>query len=248
MPFYVVFTTAPRSSTLAKDIATHGTITVALVRQVNVSTPPSLPPTPPLTPPSSAEDPDSPSSPRQTHRRLLSRVARSAPTILLRTSRIPEEVTSSANKPLPRLPSAEAKPFFESRTILTDLYKGFPKRPRNHKPGHRSVSKDPNSSLPDGLYKGGIQLNKNMLPSFDWPGVSVKVHDLLHHPFSLRRTKFFTSSITWKYLSYFAETKWRRAYRYDCIRRTKLLTLSYIFIWVLSMYLWYRTVRSCILD
>jgi hypothetical protein len=174
VPFYVVFATTPRSSTLARDIAGHASISVALVRQVTISTPPSLPPSPPLTPPSSAEESDSYFSPRRTRRRLLSRVAKSAPTILLRTSRIPEEIAST-DKPLPRLPPAETTPFSESRTLLTDMYKGFPKRPRNRRDGHQS---DPGSSLPDGLYKGNIQLSKNMLPGIDWPGVSVKVCDL----------------------------------------------------------------------
>lgn len=30
--------------------------------------------------------------------------------------------------------------------------------------------------MPDGLYKGRMQLNKSMLPSIDWAGLSVKVN------------------------------------------------------------------------
>jgi hypothetical protein len=156
-------------------------ISVALVRQITISAPPSLPPTPPLTPFSSTDDSDSYISPRKTHRRLFSRVAKSAPAVLLRTPRISEEATSTTNKPLPRLPSADTQPFSESRTLLTDVYKGFPKRPRNR--GNEQKS-NPNNSLPDGLYKGQIPLKKDMLPGIDWPGVGVKVCDLpfpLHH-------------------------------------------------------------------
>jgi hypothetical protein len=73
------------------------------------------------------------------------------------------------------VPSAEPTAFSESRTVATDVYKGFPKRPK-HKGDEHQVDSD--SSLPDGLYKGKIQLNKDMLPGIDWPGVSVKVCDL----------------------------------------------------------------------
>lgn len=150
----------------------RATISVALVREVTISAPPSLPPTPPLTPSSSADDSDSSISHRKTHRRLFSRVAKSAPTVLLRTPRIPEEATSTINKPLPRLPSAEPQLFSESRVLLTDAYKGFPKRPRNRGNERQSESND---SLPDGLYKGQILLKRDMLPAIDWPGVGVKV-------------------------------------------------------------------------
>jgi len=172
VPYYVIFTTTPRSSTLAREIATNAVISVALVRQVTISAPQSLPPTPPLTPSSSASDSDSSITPRKTHRRIFSRVARSAPTILQRPPRIPEEITSPMSKPLPRVPS---QPFFESRALLTDIHKGFPKRPRARGNRSRSIPMDTISSLPDGLYKGEIQLNREMLPGIDWPGVEVKV-------------------------------------------------------------------------
>lgn len=179
IPFYVVFTTVPRSSMLARDIAGRASISVGLIRQVTISTAASLPPTPPVTPPSSAEDSGYPSSSRRTHRRLFSRVvSRSAPTILLGASRIPEE---PMEKPLPRVPSAGTIPLSENRTLLTDVYKGFPKRPRNHGDGPQSSRADPDGSLPDGLYKGKMRLNKNMLPGIDWPGVSVKVCGLFQH-------------------------------------------------------------------
>jgi len=150
----------------------HATISVALVREVTISAPPSLPPTPPLTPSSSADDSDSSISHRMTHRRLFSRAAKSAPTVLMRTPRIPEEATPTINKPLPHLPSADSQPFSESRVLLTDTYKGFPKRPRNRGNEHQS---EPNESLPDGLYKGQLLLRRDMLPTIDWSGVGVKV-------------------------------------------------------------------------
>lgn len=177
----MVFTTFPRSSSLAKEIAADATISVALVRQVTISTaPPSLPPSPPLTPCSSAEDSDSSTSRRMvlSRRRLFSRVTKSAPTVLLKSSSITEEITSSGEKPLPDIPPSDSDAFSESRTLQTDFCMGFPKRPRNR--GARHHTKDHDTSLPDGLYKGHLELNKDMLPGVDWPGVSIRVSHLIH--------------------------------------------------------------------
>lgn len=186
IPFYVVFTTVPKSSSLAREIASDATISVALVRQVAVSESPSLPPSPPLTPGSSSDDSDSflPGRRRTLSRKkMFSRVAKSAPTVLLRTPRIAQVVASNVSiedKPLPRVPSAELAAFSESRTLQTDVCVGFPKRPRSRedRDQQRALSPDQcGSSLPDGLYKGRLQLptEKNMLPGFDWPGMSAKV-------------------------------------------------------------------------
>jgi hypothetical protein len=70
-------------------------------------------------------------------------------------------------KPLPDLP--QVKPFTESRTLYTSFNLGFPKRPK-----HTGRKRD-DSSLPDGLFKANIPLQKTMLPSIDWGGISVKV-------------------------------------------------------------------------
>ncbi|KAG8216768.1 hypothetical protein J3R82DRAFT_7012 [Butyriboletus roseoflavus] len=75
----------------------------------------------------------------------------------------------SESKPLPEL-SQEV--FSVSRTLETQLSIGFPKRPR---------ANAASQSLPDGLYKGRVQLSKGMLPSMDWPGITVKVRTVAMH-------------------------------------------------------------------
>ena len=57
-----------------------------------------------------------------------------------------------------------------------DVSIGFPKRPRYRvEPHQRHPSLETYKALPDGLYKGRIQLEKHMIPSFDWVGLRVKV-------------------------------------------------------------------------
>lgn len=179
VPFYVVFTTTPKSSTLAREIAADATISVSLVRQVTVSAPSSSANSPPLTPSSSGDDSDSASSHQifLSRHKLFNRIAKSAPTILSRTPRIPEETTTyNRDKPLPVVPSKKFAAFCESRILQTDVCAGFPKRPRNRKHQQEpSTRMDPDGSLPDGLYKGKLQLNNTMLPGIDWYNVSVKV-------------------------------------------------------------------------
>ncbi|KAF8137355.1 hypothetical protein EV363DRAFT_1317746 [Boletus edulis] len=55
--------------------------------------------------------------------------------------------------------------FSVSRTLQTQVSIGFPKRPR---------ANDMAQNLPDGLYKGKVQLSMDMLPNINWPGISVK--------------------------------------------------------------------------
>lgn len=175
IPYYVVFTTSPRSLSLSREITADATISVSLIRQVTISTPPSSATSPPLTPSSSADDSDSSSSPQvPMSRKLFGRIAKSAPAILSRAPGVPQESTPIMDKPLPLIPSGGFAPFCENRTLHTDVCVGFPKRPR-----HRQDEPQSNGSLPDGLYKGKIQLNKTMLPGIDWPSVSVKVGPLL---------------------------------------------------------------------
>ena len=177
IPFFVVFTTRPRSSVLCREIAADATITVSLIRQVHVywSSPSSHSPTSSSS--GSGDESDVP-SPR---RRLLHRVVKSAPS-----------VTSGSNpfsysgrgryavkdKPLPPIPAGK-QGISDSRTLQTDVSIGFPKRPRNRmQPHERHPTLDAHSALPDGLYKGMLQLNKNMLPTVDWAGLSVKVCEI----------------------------------------------------------------------
>ncbi|KAJ3552869.1 hypothetical protein NM688_g3926 [Phlebia brevispora] len=173
--FFVVFTTRPRSPLLAREIAADATITVSLIRQVHVywSTPASHSPTSSCS--SSGDESDAPVIPK---RRLLHRVVKSAPPIVDRdnTSLYSGRPRFAIrDKPLPPIP-ANKQGISDTRSLQTEVSIGFPKRPRTRvQPHERHPSLDVHSSLPDGLYKGKLQLGKNVLPSTEWGGLSVKV-------------------------------------------------------------------------
>lgn len=172
IPYFVVFTTTPRSSELAKEIAADATVSVSLIRQVIVTEHnPSLPPTPPLTP--SSDESDSFSRPK-----LLRRVAKSHSRLTMPRRTSEGAISYPQDKPLPEIPTI-SQSFSDTRTIHHDMCIGFPKRPRQQfdKEGHPSLETIAN--LPDGLHKTRIHLNKDMLPSIDWAGISVKVCSLL---------------------------------------------------------------------
>ncbi|KAI0052143.1 hypothetical protein FA95DRAFT_1602103 [Auriscalpium vulgare] len=183
LPFFVVFSTTPKSPALAREIAADATITVSLLRQVTIDSSQSRPSslysssTPPTPPSSATEDSDSQASsslyiPRKN--KLFRRVVRSAPPVLPRQSRPTEERMTSpiVDKPLPNLPIVMQ----DTRTLQTDVSIGFPKRPRSlsDPSGHGSI--ESHKSLPDGLYKGKLPLNKSMLPTIDWAGLSVRYY------------------------------------------------------------------------
>ncbi|KAG0691450.1 hypothetical protein DFH29DRAFT_792358, partial [Suillus ampliporus] len=169
IPYFVVFTTKPRCSVLAREIAADATIAVSLVRKITIK--PQLSPTPPDTTLLS-DDSDGPTDPFLTSRtKRLKRAAKTTAHAVVRVPKTLEEPFSAAvrYKPLPELPQTS---FSETQTIKTQVYIGFPKRPR-----HPNDPSNPKCQehLPDGLYKGKIRLSKDIIPGVDWPGVSVKV-------------------------------------------------------------------------
>ena len=154
IPYFVVFSTNTGSSRLVEEIAADATIAVSLIRHITV-TPQPAPPSPicPDTPPSSDES-DS----------LASSFAPRRPRLLRFPIRTPTRShTREESKPLPELPQEAVS---TSRTVQTQVSIGFPRRPRE---GHTS------RGFPDGFYKGRLQLQKDMLPSVDWPGLNVNV-------------------------------------------------------------------------
>lgn len=162
IPYFVVFTTTTRSPTLVKEIASDATISVSLLRQVTVTESVVFPPTPPLTPNSSEDDIGT----RQKIMRLMtpSRTSRS----------IDDSFDVRNKKPLPRLPAQTV--FSETYSLRTSICIGFPKRPRRHGGNaDRHPSLEEHVALPDGLHKAKFLLDKDMLPSIDWAGISVKV-------------------------------------------------------------------------
>ncbi|KAH9833259.1 uncharacterized protein C8Q71DRAFT_798337 [Rhodofomes roseus] len=197
MPYYVVFTTAPRSPTLAREIVLDATITVALVRQVNIEMPPGSPASPYPSSPSlsspaltNASSTSLSSSSDETtsyilaHKtRLLKRLVNSAP------PRLPRRGLKLPNFPMPghhrrRTPSEvivtpveEPEGYSDERTLYTDVYAGFPKRPKlRTEPGQKHPSLNATALLPDGLYKAKMQLHPQMIPSIGWADLNVRYY------------------------------------------------------------------------
>ncbi|KAJ8468336.1 hypothetical protein ONZ51_g9708 [Trametes cubensis] len=167
IPYFVVFTTTPRSTSLAREIATDASISVSLLREVRIdaATPLYASPSPTSTPSTSSDESE---FPPVASRRLLKRVVRSAPASLAKGRHPPKD------KPLPQLPTVG---FTDSRALHVDVCIGFPKRPRYRcEPHQRHPPLESHAALPDGLYKGKIQLEKHMLPTFDWVGLRVKYY------------------------------------------------------------------------
>ncbi|KAF9027957.1 hypothetical protein BDZ89DRAFT_987037 [Hymenopellis radicata] len=163
IPYFVVFTTTPRSPSLIREIASDATISVSLLRQVTLNESADFPPTPPHTPSSSEDD---------TPRQKIMRLVKSAPS---RSSRAIDDSIDVRKKPLPRLPTHTV--FSETCTLRTSICIGFPKRPRHQAASNsRHPSLEDHVALPDGLHKAKFLLDKDMLPSIDWSGVSVKYY------------------------------------------------------------------------
>ena len=82
------------------------------------------------------------------------------------------------DKELPALPPPSppgAFAYTEARTLQTRMSIGFPKRPRSACAPDEHPSLEAHAALPDGLHKGKINLNPQLLPSIDWAGLNVKV-------------------------------------------------------------------------
>ncbi|GJE94838.1 hypothetical protein PsYK624_110130 [Phanerochaete sordida] len=170
VPFFVVFTTKPRSAALAREIAADATIAVSLLRQVTVLSGPSplYSPTSSQSNVSSEESDTRPAPKRSLLRRRIVKSSPSSPSGSLRSSQKP---APSQDKPLPPIPQGVS----DMRSLHTDVCIGFPKRPRNRMAAsQRHPSLEDNASLPDGLYKGKLRLDKSMLPSIEWAGLTVK--------------------------------------------------------------------------
>ncbi|KAH8084368.1 hypothetical protein BXZ70DRAFT_1012051 [Cristinia sonorae] len=183
LPYFAVFTTKPRSSLLAREIAVDATIAVSLLRQVTVFTSRSAlkhSSTSSLSSSVSSEDLSTP-SPSKLGGRFLRRMHKSASPISNALSSPSESIRSHFSapplreKPLPEIPPMPTPGVMETRTLQTDVSIGFPKRPRGRvEPNQKHPTLKEHTSLPDGLYKGKMQLNKNMLPSINWAGFTVK--------------------------------------------------------------------------
>ncbi|KAJ7211225.1 hypothetical protein GGX14DRAFT_623930 [Mycena pura] len=163
IPYFVIFTTTPRASMLAREIASDATISITVFSQVTITEPTVLPITPPQTPLS--EDSSLESLPFQQSR---------GPKILRRVRSRATDDSDSREKALPRLPTQTT--FSETQTFYNGICIGFPKRPRHQQSNDKHPPLQAHQALPDGLHKSKIPLNADMLPSIDWAGVSVKYY------------------------------------------------------------------------
>lgn len=194
IPFFVVFTTQPRSKALCREIAADATIAVSLLCKVTVNiqrpcTIVSRPYTSPVThqkgqgPPSAwtmgsgPEEVDS----RSMATTILKRMVKSAPPRLMKSSSYSDIRSAfSINKELPPVPPPppSAVAYTQTRTLQSRMSIGFPKRPRSACAPDEHPSLEAHAALPDGLYKGKIDLNPQLLPSIDWAGLNIKVSRL----------------------------------------------------------------------
>ena len=186
-----MFTTQPRSKALCREIAADATIAVSLIRKVTVNiqrpcTIVSPPYSAPVThqkghgPPSAwtmgsnLEEGDS----RSTAATILKRIKSTPPRLMKSSSYTDLRSAFSVNKELPALPPPSppsAVAFTEARTLQTRMSIGFPKRPRSACAPDEHPSLEAHTALPDGLHKGRVDLNPQLLPSIDWAGLNVKV-------------------------------------------------------------------------
>ncbi|EIN08270.1 hypothetical protein PUNSTDRAFT_103055 [Punctularia strigosozonata HHB-11173 SS5] len=177
LPYFVVYTTTPKSVPLSREIAADATIAVSLVRQIMIKQ------EHPLRSRSSSADEDSDvqlvTVPRN---KLYKRAAsKTAPARFPTFGRVNEKNTLQGlcDRPLPPLPGEQRKTrgaFSESRTLQTDIFVGFPKRPRNPGDPRGHPSLEEHISLPDGLYKGRLPLHRDMIPTISWGGLQVKYY------------------------------------------------------------------------
>ncbi|KAH7886830.1 hypothetical protein F5I97DRAFT_2018745 [Phlebopus sp. FC_14] len=171
IPYFVLFTTNPKSCCLAKEIASDATVVVLLVRKVTIRSRLPRPTTPSPESPSQNEESDTSAALGTSRPRFLKKNKTAPATIHIR--RTPqEEVVAPATCQL-RPSEATSESYPDARTLQTQISIGFPKRPRI-----RTGPKIPEAqhNIPDGLYKGKLQLSEDMLPSVDWPGISVKYY------------------------------------------------------------------------
>jgi hypothetical protein len=179
LSYFVVFTTTPRSPCLAQEIAADATISITLLRQVSIKETPSSPFSPfsPLSSTSSNTSSDDlspiPNARKSFFRRKLARSAGSSRENIFQPN---------DNLSPPILPVSTI--FSESHTLLTNMFIGFPKRPRLPCYSQSHPSLEAYASLPDGLLKGKFQFAKDVIPSIDWAGVQVKV-SRIHFLFSV---------------------------------------------------------------
>ncbi|KAJ7785199.1 hypothetical protein DFH07DRAFT_787011 [Mycena maculata] len=166
IPYFVVFTTTPRSKSLAREIAADATISVSVSSQVSITEVVAFA----STAPESIFSDRSSDSRRSLFKRNPMKRIRSKTSLMSSTSSYDSQ--EPAYKPRPRL--LPGPTFSDTRRIYSKICIGFPKRPRHRSNNGSHPSLEAHRVLPDGLYKDTISLNRNMLASFEKSGISLK--------------------------------------------------------------------------
>ncbi|KAJ7485863.1 hypothetical protein FB451DRAFT_1128128 [Mycena latifolia] len=165
IPFFVVFTTTPRSKTLAREVATDATISISVSRHMSIAEDSSVIST---TLESLLSEGSSVARSARFKSKVLKRITSKTSLWSWQSSNSPDP----PQKPLPRLPLQCA--FSDTQILHTGMWIGFPKRPRHHNGDKAHPSLEAHRALPDGLHKGAITLNRDMLASLDWGGISLQ--------------------------------------------------------------------------
>ncbi|KAF8637909.1 hypothetical protein AX17_002532 [Amanita inopinata Kibby_2008] len=175
IPYFVVFTTSPRSHTLAREIAADATISISLLRKLTVTEKIPLPPSPPQSPTSPTSTNEESDAGRSN---FLKRVRNGQ--LLLKGSPIAKatrgahDIHTPKGKPLPPLPTQET--ITHSKILQNYVYIGFPKRPRYPRDLKKHSTLEDMAALPDGLYRSKLPLSDNLLPCMEVAGLSVKYY------------------------------------------------------------------------
>ncbi|KAF8140949.1 hypothetical protein K438DRAFT_1785263 [Mycena galopus ATCC 62051] len=175
--YFVVFTTTPRSQTLAREIASDATIAVSLCSRVTITADAAvaLPivDTPPQTPLSTKSQAAESPLTLQPGTKLFSRLS-------WWSQGGGGEDAKSQPLPLPLPPPespAESRPVFSAvQTVQSSMCIGFTKRARHQQSGGSVSGQLPLPALPDGLHKSTIPLDQDIPPSINWGGVAVEYY------------------------------------------------------------------------
>ncbi|KAJ7185203.1 hypothetical protein C8R46DRAFT_1287558 [Mycena filopes] len=172
IPFFVVFTTTPRSPTLAREIAGDATISISISSHISVTdTAPTA---------SAAAAAESVLSDRSSalsdsrssrfKRKIIKRLRSNSSSVSLASSIQSSDSHNNSSSPRPPQPL-----FSDTQTVYSGISIGFPKRPRHRAGGGKGhPSLEEHRALPDGLYKDKITLNREILASINWGGIEVK--------------------------------------------------------------------------
>ncbi|KAJ7032374.1 hypothetical protein C8F04DRAFT_658057 [Mycena alexandri] len=163
IPFFVVFTTTPRSPNLAREIAADASISVSISSHICVTESTAIPTA------SAAESVLSDRSSESRSSRFKTKMIRR----LRSSASVASYQSAESHNPLPV--SSPRPAFFDIQTVYKGISIGFPKRPRHRASDQKTYpSLEEHRSLPDGLYKDKIPLNREILASINWGGISVK--------------------------------------------------------------------------